>query len=102
MGSFRTRRQVAVATVFLYLLVNALLILCLVHPEEGDAHSQHQHPGHLDVVCLWVQKAVSFHAPSLPPALAVTQATLFLLLAPVTTLTRARVIRLTGRSPPHA
>ena len=82
-----------------YLLITALLTLCLVHPPDGHSHSESD--GHFHFVCVWVQKAVSSHAPSarvIPP---VVEAVLFLLLSFPLLVPHIRAVQLTGRSPPN-
>lgn len=92
-------RPLAVSALCLYLLVNAFLILCLVHPH--DTHLQGQADDHLGSVCNWVHKTVSSHIPSsgifLPSAAAVLLAFLPLLRHSPEPCS----IRLTGRSPPQ-
>ena len=82
----------------LYLLVTALLVLCLVHPHDG--HSRSEADGHFHFVCVWVQKAVSSHVPSARVSLAVVEAVLFLLLSFPLRVPECRAVQLTGRSPP--
>ena len=81
-----------------YLLITALLTLCLVHPPNGHSHSEAD--GHFHFVCVWVQKGISSHAPSARVILPVVEAGLFLLLFLPLLVPHRRVVQLTGRSPP--
>ncbi len=84
----------------LYLLFSAFLILCLAHPPNSHSHSDADH--HIDFACLWIQKAVSSHAPSPGVSLPAVEI-LFLLLFPFLWLfPQARLTPPTGRSPPHS
>ena len=82
----------------LYLLISALLILCLVHP-HGHSHSDVD--GHFHFVCVWVQKAASSHAPSGRFILPMAGTALFVLLSCSWLLPLIRVVQLPGRSPPN-
>ncbi len=82
----------------LYLLFSAFLILCLAHPLDSHSHGDADH--HFDFACLWVQKAVSSHAPSSGVSLPSVQTILFLVLPFLWVLPQARLIPVTGRSPP--
>ncbi len=81
-----------------YLLITALLTLCLVHPPNGHSHSEAD--GHFHFICVWVQKGVSSHAPSVRIILPVVEAGLFLLLLFPLLVPHIRAVQLTGRSPP--
>ena len=81
----------------LYLLISALLTLCLVDP-HGHSHSDAD--GHFHFVCVWVQKAVSSHAPSARVILPMAETALFVLLSCPWLLPLIRVVQLPGRSPP--
>ncbi len=82
----------------LYLLISAFLILCLIHPHDGHSHSQSDQQIH--VTCVWVQKAVSSHAPSAPVIFPVVEAVPFTLLSIAFLIPQTRLIHVTGRSPP--
>ena len=92
-------RTLAAAAACLYLLVSALLVLCMAHPEDGHSHGQAG--DHLDVVCIWVQKAISSHVPSTAVMASVAVAVVFVLLSFPLPARPVRILRLTGRSPPH-
>jgi hypothetical protein len=101
-GDTRRRRRLkalAARVACLYVLFSAFLILCLAHPLDHHSHADAGH--HFDVTCVWVQKALSSHAPSTgitPPAVA----TILLFLLPFLWLPpQTRLIPLTGRSPPR-
>ena len=83
----------------LYLLISALLILCLTHPHGGHSHSEAD--GHFHFVCVWVQKAVSSHAPSARFLLPVVETALLVLLSSPWLPPLIRVVHLPGRSPPN-
>lgn len=82
----------------LYLLYSAFLILCLAHPLDDHVHSDADH--HFDFACLWVQKAVSSHAPSAGVSLPAVETIILLLLPFLWVLPQARLTPPTGRSPP--
>ncbi len=82
-----------------YLLISALLILCLTHPHGGHSHSEAD--GHFHFVCVWVQKAVSSQAPSARFILPVVETALLVLLSSPWLLPLIRVVQLPGRSPPN-
>jgi len=82
-----------------YLLITALLTLCLVHPPNGHSHSEAD--GHFHFVCVWVQKGISSHAPSVRVILPVVEAGLFLPLFFPLLIPHHRVVQITGRSPPR-
>ena len=92
-------KPVVAGAAFLYLLVNAFLILCLAHPDDGHSHSQAS--AHLDVVCIWVQKAISSQVPSAAVMPSVAEAVVFVLLSFPLPARLVRILRLTGRSPPN-
>lgn len=96
--SWRLNLLVASVACF-YLLITALLTLCLVHPPNGHSHSEAD--GHFHFVCVWVQKGISSHAPPAKIILPVVQAVLFLVLSFPLLVPHIRVVELTGRSPPH-
>ncbi len=84
--------------VCLYLLISALITICLVHPPNGHAHSEAD--GHFHLICVWVQKGISSHTPSARISLAVVEAVLFLLLSFPSLVPHIHAVQLTGRSPP--
>ena len=92
-------RPVVAGAACLYMVVNAFLILCLAHPHDSHSHSQAD--THLDVVCIWVQKAVSSHVPSTAVMPSVAEAVVFVLLSFPLPARLVRILRLTGRSPPN-
>lgn len=94
----RPLRPLAVSALCLYLLVNAFLILCLVHPH--DTHLQGQTDNRLSSVCEWVYKTVSPHVPSSGVSLPLAAAVLLVFLPLVRLSPEPCPIRLTGRSPP--
>ncbi|VUZ84626.1 hypothetical protein MELA_00999 [Candidatus Methylomirabilis lanthanidiphila] len=94
----RPLRSLAASAVGLYLLVNAFLILCLVHPH--NTHLQGQTDSHPASVCAWVHKTVASHVPSSGVNLPLISATLLVLLPLPQYAARLSSIRLTGRSPP--
>lgn len=94
----RPLRLLAVSALGLYLLVNAFLILCLVHPH--DTHLQGQADDHLGSVCEWVHKTVSSHVPSSRVLLLLAAAILLAFLPLPQHCPQISPIRLTGRSPP--
>ena len=102
-GNQRTQRLrrlkllVAAATC-LYVLVNAFLILCLVHPSDGHTHNPTGE--HFHFTCVWVQKAVSSHALSARVVLPVIEAILFASLSFPLLALQIRAVQLTSRSPP--
>lgn len=92
-------KPLATAAACLYLLVSALLVLCMAHPEDGHSHGQAG--DHLDVVCVWLQKATSFHAPPAAFVPSVAEVVVFVLWSFPVAACPVRNLRLTGRSPPH-
>lgn len=96
----RLRRAKALAggVACLYVLFSAFLILCLAHPLDNHSHSDADH--HFDFACLWVQKAVSSHAPSSGVTLPAVEPILLLVLPFLWVLAQARLTPVTGRSPP--
>jgi hypothetical protein len=98
--AYSRRLNLLVASVAcFYLLITALLTLCLVHPPNGHAHSDAD--GHFHLICVWVQKGIASHAPSARVILPVVEATLFLLLSFPLLVPHIRAVQLTGRSPPN-
>ncbi len=93
------RTLLVAAVACLYLLISALVTLCLVHPPEGHGHPEAD--GHFHLICVWVQKGISSHAPPARDILPVVEAVLFLLLSFPLLVPHIRVVELTGRSPPH-
>lgn len=96
--SSRRLKLLVAPVVCFYLLISALVTLCLTHPPNGHAHSDAD--GHFHLVCIWVQKGIASHAPSarvIPP---VVEAVLFLLLSFPLLVPHTRAVQLTGRSPP--
>ena len=93
----RLKLLVAAATC-LYVLVNAFLILCLIHPSDGHSHSPADEQFHF--TCVWVQKAVSSHTLSARVFLPVIEAILFASLSFPLLALQLRAVQLTGRSPP--
>jgi len=96
----RTRRLklVVAAATCLYVLVNAFLILCLIHPSDGHSHSPAVEQFHF--TCVWVQKAVSSHTLSARVFLPAVEAILFVLSSVPLLVLLIRAVQLTGRSPP--
>ena len=96
----RTRRLklVVAAAACLYVLINAFLILCLVHPSNGHSHGPTDE--HLHFTCVWVQKAVSSHTLSARVILPAVEATLFVRSSFPLLVLLIRTVQLTGRSPP--
>ena len=94
----RRLKLLVAAAASLYLLVNAFLILCLVHP--GDGHSHNPADEHLHFTCVWVQKAVSSHTLSARVFLPAVEATLFVLSSFPLLVLLIRAVQVTGRSPP--
>jgi len=94
----RRLKLLVAATACLYVLVNAFLILCLVHPSEGHSHSPADE--HLHFTCVWVQKAVSSHTLSARVILPAVEAILFVLSSFPLLVLQIRAVQLTGRSPP--
>jgi hypothetical protein len=82
----------------LYLLISALLILCLTHPHGGHSHGEAD--GHFHFVCVWVQKAVSSHTPSPRVTLPLAESVLFLLLSFRLLVPRLQIVHFASRSPP--
>lgn len=99
MQRLRRIKPLAGMAACLYLLVSALLVLCMAHPEDGHSHGQAD--DHLDVVCIWLQKATSFHAPSAAVMPSVAVAVVYVLLSFPLPARLVRILRLTGRSPPN-
>jgi hypothetical protein len=93
----RLKLLVAAATC-LYVLVNAFLILCLVHPSEGHSHGPSDE--HFETTCVWVQKAVSSHTLSARVILPAVDAILFVMSSFPLLVLLIRAVQLTGRSPP--
>ncbi len=85
--------------VCLYLLITALVTLCLTHPPHGHSHSDAD--GHFHFICVWVQKGIASHAPPAKIILPVVQAALLVLLSSPSLLPLIRVVQLPGRSPPN-
>lgn len=99
--SFRKSRHLkslAVSALCLYLLVNAFLILCLVHPH--NTHIQGQADTHPVSVCAWAHKTVASHVPSSRILLPLAVAVLLAFLTLPQHYPQISPIRLTGRSPP--
>ncbi len=99
----RTRRlrrfkSLVAAAACLYVLVNAFLILCLVHPSEGHSHGPTDE--HFHFTCVWVQKAVSSHTLSARVFLPAAESILFVLASFPLLVPLIRAVQLTGRSPP--
>lgn len=94
----RPLKSLAVYALGLYLLVNAFLILCLVHPH--NAHLQDHADNYPASVCEWVYKTVSSHAPSSRILLPFAAAILLILLPPPPHAPQISPVSLTGRSPP--
>ena len=99
MRRLRRLKPLAATTACLYLLVSALLVLCMAHPYDGHSHSQAS--GHIDVVCVWVQKAIYSHTLSAAAPLPAVEAVFFLLVSFPLPVALIRVVQLTGRSPPN-
>jgi hypothetical protein len=91
-------RVLAGAGACLYVLFSALLVLCLAHPNGTHVHGEAA--GHLDAACLWIQKAVSSHAPSGSVTLPAVEWVWCALLPFLWVLPHVRPALLTGRSPP--
>ena len=81
-----------------YLLLTALVTVCLTHPPEGHSHSEAD--GHFHSICLWVQKGIASHTPPAKVILPAVEAALFLLMACPLLVPHIRAADLTGRSPP--
>jgi len=94
----RRLKLLVAAAACLYVLVNAFLILCLIHPSEGHSHGPTDE--HFETTCVWLQKALSSHAPAarvfLPPVTAI----LFVLSSFPLLVPLIRAVQVTGRSPP--
>ncbi len=88
------------AVVCLYVLFSAFLILCLAHPPDTHSHTGTDH--HFDFACLWVQKAVSSHAPSAKVILATAETIACAVLPFLWILPQVRLAPATGRSPPRS
>jgi hypothetical protein len=84
----------------LYLLVNAFLILCLIHPADGHSHGPSNEE--FETACVWVQKAVSSHALSVPVFLPPVEAILFVLSSFPLLVLLIRAVQLTGQSSSRA
>ena len=99
-GTRRSRRLrlVVAGAASLYVLVNAFLILCLVHPSDG--HSHNPTGEHFHFTCVWVQKAVSSHTLAARVFLPPVEATLFVMSSFPLLVLLIRTVQLTGRSPP--
>jgi len=94
----RPLRSLAISAVCLYLLVNAVLILCLVHPH--NTHLQGQADSHPASVCEWVHKTVSSHVPASGIILPLIAAAPLAFLPLLQRILETCFITLTGRSPP--
>jgi len=94
----RRLKLLVAAAACLYVLVNAFLILCLIHPSEGHSHGPTDE--HFETTCVWLQKAVSSHTLAarvfLPPVTAI----LFVLSSFPLLVPLIRAVQVTGRSPP--
>jgi hypothetical protein len=99
-GARRLRRfkSLVAAAACLYVLVNAFLILCLIHPTDEHSHSPADEQ--FDATCVWVQKAVSSHAFSARAFLPAGQAILFAMASFPLLVPLIRAVEVTGRSPP--
>jgi len=97
-GRFRRLRLLAAAAACLYVLVNAFLILCLIHPSEGHSHGSTDE--HFETTCVWVQKAVSSHTLAARVFLPPVEAILFVMSSFPLLVLLIRAVQLTGRSPP--
>ena len=94
----RRLKLVVAAAACLYVLVNAFLILCLVHPSEGHSHGPSDE--HFETTCVWVQKAVSSHTLSARVFLPAVESILFVMSSFPLLVLLIRAVQLTGRSPP--
>lgn len=94
----RRLKLVVAATGCLYVLVNAFLILCLIHPSDGHSHSPADEQFHF--TCVWVQKAVSSHTLSARVFRPPVEAILFVMSSFPLLVLLIRAVQLTGRSPP--
>ncbi len=100
MTRFPRRLKLLIAPVAcFYLLITALVTVCLTHPPHEHSHSEAD--GHFHFICVWVQKGIASHAPPARVILPVVEAALFLLLSFPLLVPHTRVVELTGRSPPH-
>jgi hypothetical protein len=97
-GRFLRLKLLAAAAACLYVLVNAFLILCLIHPSEGHSHSPTDE--HFETTCVWVQKAVSSHTLAARVFLPPVEAILFVMSSFPLLVLLIRAVQLTGRSPP--
>ena len=99
-GTRRSRRLrlVVAGAASLYVLVNAFLILCLIHPSEGHSHGPTDE--HFETTCVWVQKAVSSHTLAARVFLPPVEAILFVMSSFPLLVLLIRAVQLTGRSPP--
>ena len=95
---FRRLRLLTAAAACLYVLVNAFLILCLIHPSEGHSHGPTDE--HFETTCVWVQKAVSSHTLAARVFLPPVEAILFVMSSFPLLVLLIRAVQLTGRSPP--
>jgi hypothetical protein len=95
---FRRLKLLVAAAACLYVLVNAFLILCLVHPSEGHSHGPSGE--HFETTCVWVQKAVSSHTLAARVFLPPVEAILFVMSSFPLLVLLIRAVQLTGRSPP--
>jgi membrane protein YdbS with pleckstrin-like domain len=94
----RRLKLVVAAAACLYVLVNAFLILCLVHPSNGHSHGPTGE--HFHFTCVWVQKAVSSHTLSARVFLPAVEAILFVLSSFPLLVPLIRAVQVNGRSPP--
>jgi hypothetical protein len=95
---FRRLKLLAAAAACLYVLVNALLILCLVHPKDGHSHGPTDEQFHF--TCVWVQKAVSSHTLAARVFLPPVESILFVMSSFPLLVLLIRAVQVTGRSPP--
>jgi hypothetical protein len=95
---FRRLKLLAAAAACLYVLVNAFLILCLIHPSEGHSHSPTDE--YFETTCVWVQKAVSSHTLAARVFLPPVETILFVMSSFPLLVPLIRAVQLTGRSPP--
>jgi len=95
----RRLKLLVAGAICLYVLVNAFLILCLIHPSEGHSHSPTDE--HFETTCVWVQKAVSSHTLSARVFLPVVEAILFASLSLPLLVPLIRAVEVTSRSPPR-
>jgi hypothetical protein len=95
---FRRLRLLVAGAASMYVLVNAFLILCLIHPSEGHSHGPTDE--HFETTCVWVQKAVSSHTLAARVILPAVEAILFVLSSFPLLVPLIRAVQVTGRSPP--